>query len=217
MPVPLPGRILFMQRTILPLLQGRVPAPTLDYCLQLWARSPFHFKLRKSRQTKVGDFTCRHGETPQITVNEDLHPFQFLITYVHEVAHLHVHQRHGHKAEAHGSEWKQEFQLLMAPLLNDQVFPERLLAGLKGHMADPMASTYSDSALTRLLRSFDPRTSQAILLSDIPEGSIFALNGRWFRKGKIRRTRVLCKEVHSKRSYLVPVDAPVQNAQLSFL
>lgn len=206
-----------MQRTILPLLQDRVPAPALDYCHQLWIRSPFQFKLRKSRQTKVGDFTCRQGQTPQITVNEDLHPFQFLITYVHEVAHLHVHQRHGHKAEAHGQEWKSEFQLLMAPLLTEHIFPGTLLTGLREHMADPMASTYSDPAITRLLRSYDPRASQAILLSDIPEGSIFALNGRWFRKGKIRRTRVLCKEVHSKRNYLVPVDSPVQNAQLSFL
>jgi SprT protein len=206
-----------MQQGILSLLQNRVPNSALAYCNQLWAQAPFHFKLRKSRQTKVGDFTCRQGQTPQITVNEDLHPYQFLITYVHEVAHLHVHRQWGHKAEAHGTEWKTEFQVLMAPILNEEIFPPTLLNGLREHLADPMASTYSDPVITRLLRSYDPRASQVILLSDIPEGSVFALNGRWFRKGKIRRTRVLCKEVHSKRNYLVPVDAPVQNAQLSLL
>lgn len=199
------------------LLQNRVPPNTLPYCLQLWQASPFHFKLRKSRQTKVGDFTCKHGQTPQITVNEDLHPYVFLITYIHEVAHLVVHQRFGHRAEAHGFEWKEQFKQLMRPVMNTETFPERLLRGLEVHMADPMASTFSDPDITKLLRSYDARAAHVTLLSDIPEGSVFALNGRWFKKGKIRRTRVLCKEVHSKRNYLVPVDAPVQNAQLSFL
>ncbi|MFZ5972284.1 MAG: SprT-like domain-containing protein [Bacteroidota bacterium] len=206
-----------MSAGIAHLLQNRVPDVALTYCVQLWADSPFHFKLRKARQTKVGDFSCRPGATPQITVNEDLHPFVFLITYIHEVAHLHVHQTHGNRAEAHGSEWKKRFQLLMEPVLHEGVFPPRLLEGLRVHLADPMASTFSDPVITRLLRSYDPRTSQLTLLSEIPEGSIFSLNGRWFRKGKIRRTRVVCKDMHSRRSYLVPVDAPVQNVQLSLL
>lgn len=206
-----------MQERISQLLQNRVPEPSLSYCLQLWQTFPFRFKLRKSRQTKVGDFSCKHGQTPQITVNEDLHPYLFLITYIHEVAHLVVHQQFGHRAEAHGTEWKEQFKALMRPVMNTSVFPSELLRGLEVHMADPMASTFSDSEITKLLRSYDARAVNVTLLSDIPEGSIFALNGRWFRKGKIRRTRVLCKEMHSKRNYLVPVDVPVQNAQLSFL
>jgi SprT protein len=206
-----------MQSGISVLLHHRVPEASLSYCLQLWHDSPFQFKLRKARQTKVGDFTCRHGEAPQITVNEDLHPYLFLITYVHEVAHLHVHKHFGRRAEAHGEEWKAEFRLLMEPVLNEEVFPLKLIQGLREHLRDPAASTFSDSEITKLLRSYDPRAVHVTLLSDIPEGSVFALNGRWFKKGKIRRTRVLCREMQSKRSYLVPVDAPVQNAQLSLL
>jgi hypothetical protein len=206
-----------MADPLVQMLQGRVPEPSLAYCLQLWADTPFRFKLRKSRQTKVGDFSCRPGAVPQITVNDDLHPYTFLITYIHEVAHLHVYRVFGHRVEAHGAEWKKRFQQLMEPVMHEGVFPARLLEGLRTHMADPMASTFSDPAITRLLRSYDQRASQLTLLSDIPEGSIFSLNGRWFRKGKVRRTRVLCKEVHSKRNYLVPVDVPVQNVQLSLL
>lgn len=206
-----------MQERISQLLLNRVPEPSLSYCLQLWQTFPFRFKLRKSRQTKVGDFSCRQGQTPQITVNEDLHPYLFLITYIHEVAHLVVHQQFGHRAEAHGTEWKEQFKALMRPVMNTSVFPSELLRGLEVHMADPMASTFSDSEITKLLRSYDARAVNVTLLSDIPEGSIFALNGRWFKKGKIRRTRVLCREMHSKRNYLVPVDVPVQNAQLSLL
>ncbi|MFZ6000921.1 MAG: SprT-like domain-containing protein [Bacteroidota bacterium] len=206
-----------MQASLSSLLHNRVPPSSLAYCLQLWTDSPFRFKLRKTRQTKVGDFSCRPGETPQITVNEDLHPYLFLITYIHEVAHLHVHKQFGRRAEAHGQEWKSQFRLLMQPVLNESVFPAKLIDGLREHLRDPAASTFSDSEITRLLRSYDPRAVHVTLLSDIPEGSVFALNGRWFRKGKVRRTRVLCREMNSRRSYLVPMDAPVQNAQLSFL
>ena len=88
---------------------------------------------------------------------------------------------------------------------------------LKDHMVNPKASTYSDSILTKLLRGLDPRAAKTTLLSDLPEGSVFDLHGRWFKKGKLKRTRVLCQEIKSKRQYLVPADAPVGSAQLSLL
>ena len=185
--------------------------------MQLWQQKPFDFRLRKRRISKAGDFTCRHGSVPRITINHDLSSCEFLITYVHEVAHLHVHQVHGFKAEAHGEAWKKSFQFLLNPLLHEQIFPEPVLSGLKEHMINPKASTYSDSVLTKLLRGLDPRAAKVTLLSDLPEGSVFDLHGRWFKKGKLKRTRVLCQEMKSKKQYLVPADAPVGNAQLSFL
>jgi len=199
------------------ILQEHVPPAAVDYCIGLWNTYRFKFKLRKSRVTKVGDFSCRTGQTPQITVNHDLHPYLFLMTYIHEVAHLVVHLRHGFKAEAHGEEWKSSFQQLFAPMLDPVVFPEPLLSGLRRHMANPKASSFSDSELTHLFRQENEREANAVLLSEIPEGSIFQLQGRWFKKGKLRRTRVLCQEVKSKRQYLVPAEVPVSYAQLSLL
>lgn len=198
-------------------LQKHIPEQTVEYCIQLWQEHPFKFKLRKARQSKVGDFTCKHGETPQITVNNDLHPFLFLITYVHEVAHHHVHLRYGRKAEAHGEEWKDTFRELLAPVMNPDVFPDNILRGLIRHMGNPKASTFSDPEMTELLRSVDAKWSKQTLLSEIPEGSIFGLHGKWFRKGELQRTRVLCVEVKTKRKFLVPADIPVENAQLSLL
>lgn len=199
------------------ILQKHVPEKSVDYCIHLWEVNPFKFKLRKSRQSKVGDFTCKHGQTPQITVNDDLHPFLFLITYVHEVAHHHVHLRYGHRVEAHGEEWKNTFRDLLAPVMNPDVFPDNILRGLIRHMFNPKASTFSDPEMTELLRSVDAKWSRATLLSEIPEGSLFGLHGKWFRKGVLQRTRVLCVEVKTKRKFLVPADMPVDNAQLSLL
>jgi hypothetical protein len=199
------------------ILIQHVPAEAVNYCTTLWQEFPFNFKLRKSRLSKVGDFTCRSGQSPQITVNRDLHPFLFLMTYVHEVAHLRVHRALGFKAEAHGEEWKSTFQTLMAPMLISEIFPEPLLTGLKRHMVSPKASSFSDTELTQMFRSLNEREKSAVLLSQIPEGSIFHLHGRWFKKGKLKRTRVLCREVKTKRQYLVPIDIPVSNAQLALL
>ncbi len=84
-------------------------------------------------------------------------------------------------------------------------------------MIQPKASSFSDTKLTHALRQYDERQKSATLLSEIPEGSIFGLHGRWFTKGKLKRTRVLCRELKTKKNFLVPVDVPVESAQLSFL
>ncbi|NOT75007.1 MAG: transcription elongation protein SprT [Cyclobacteriaceae bacterium] len=199
------------------ILEKHLPPAALPYCFQLWQRYPFDFKLRKKRISKVGDFTCHQGKTPRITINHDSHPYLFLMTYVHEVAHLVVHQQHGWKIEAHGDQWKNTFTQLMAPVLTEDIYPEGLLKVLRRHMADPKASSFSDSTLTHAFRQYDERQKSVTLLSEIPEGSIFGLHGRWFKKGLLKRTRVICREINTKRNYLVPADVPIDSAQLSLL
>ena len=198
-------------------LEDHVPAASVDYCFALWEDARFTFKLRKARLSKVGDFTYRPGRTQQITINQDLHPYLFLTTYIHEVAHLKVHQLHGHRVSAHGIEWKMTFQELLLPMLDSIIYPLPLLKGLKKHMANPKASSFSDPELTALFRAYDEKEVKAILVSQLTEGSIFSFHGRWFRKGITKRTRVLCLEVKTRRQYLVPADAEVGSAQLALL
>ena len=199
------------------LLEKHLPPVAIPYCFQLWQRNPFDFSVRKKRISKVGDFTSHPGKVPRITINYDSHPYLFLLTYVHEVAHLLVHHNYGWKHEAHGEVWKSTFRELMTPLMNEDVFPPSLLMVLKRHMADPKASSFSDTELTQALRNHDEKQKSVILLSEIPEGSIFGLHGRWFKKGKLKRTRVLCHEIKTRRNFLVAADSPVENPQLSLL
>lgn len=196
------------------ILEKHIPTVAIPYCFQLWQGNPFDFRLRAKRISKVGDFTCHPGKTPRITINHDSRPYLFLLTYVHEVAHLAVHHKNGRRAEAHGREWKDTFRELLSPLLREEVFPSVLLTALKKHMIDPKASSFSDSALSSALRQYDDLQKSGTLLSEIPEGSLFGLHGRWFKKGQLKRTRVLCRELKTRQNYLVPLDAPVQSAQL---
>jgi SprT protein len=200
------------------LLQQHVPPSALDYCIQLWKESPFELKITKSRQTKVGDFTSRGRKRhPRITLNDDLNPFLFLQTFVHEVAHLRVYLSLGNRVNPHGEEWKTIFTELMIPIMWETVFPEDVLHQLRRHMINPTASSFADPQLIEAFRRYDKNATRFSILSAIPEGSIFNFQGRYFKKGKLRRTRILCVELKSKRSYLVPADAQVSDVQLSLL
>jgi SprT protein len=200
------------------ILQAHVPATALPYCCQLWQETPFQLKITRTRQTKVGDFTSKKSIAhPRITLNHELNPYLFVITYIHEVAHLRVHLSHGNRVDPHGDEWKTSFQRLMQPVLNLAIFTEDILLELQRHMINPKASSFADTDLTKVLRRYDKDAAQYATLSDIPEGSIFRFQGRFFKKGKIRRTRVLCHEVKTKRHYLVPADVLVSGVQLSLL
>jgi SprT protein len=206
------------EEQVLSILRQHLPEFSIAYCFSLWKEKPFSLKLTKSRQTKIGDFTCKSSSaTPRITLNNDLNSYSFLITYIHEVAHLHVFLEYGHRTEPHGEQWKLAFQRLLQPLLTTDIFPEKILAPLNYHMQNPKASSFADVELTKALRSFDEHAHFDITLSDLPEGSTFQLNGRFFKKGKLKRTRILCKELHSKRQYLVPAEALVSDVQLSLL
>jgi SprT protein len=203
---------------VLEIFHAHLPEKAIEYCFSLWKEKPFHLKITKSRQTKIGDFTSRRdAQHPRITLNRDLNPFTFLITYIHEVAHLHVFLKYGNRVAPHGEHWKSEFQQLMEPLLTSEIFPDQLFGILRNHMGDPKASSFADTELTNALRMYDEGAASHIVLSDLPEGSIFHLHGKYFTKGKLKRTRILCKETKSKRQYLVPADALVNNVQLSLL
>jgi SprT protein len=199
-------------------LHQHIPGTACPYCLALWQNTPFELKLARNRQSKVGDFTSRKNiGHPRITLNKDLNPYLFLVTYIHEVAHLHVFLKHGNRVDPHGEEWKSMFKHLMNPVLRNDVFPNEILHELDRHMVNPKASSFADADLTRALRSFDKNANLYTALSDIPEGSIFHFQGRYFKKGIMKRTRVLCHEVKTKRRYLVPAEVLVTDVQLSLL
>jgi hypothetical protein len=193
------------------LLARHIPEAAVPYCLQQWEQTPFQFKVRASRTTKLGDFTCRPGRAPRITVNADCHPYLFLITYLHEVAHLKVHLLHGWKKAPHGQEWKAAFRELCNPLLERNIFPEGLRQVLQSHLQNPTASSLTDTRLTRALRQLDPGVKESLMLADLPHGSRFQIRGRWFQKVEHKRTRVLCRELSTRRQYLIQADVLVGN------
>lgn len=188
------------------LLSQKLPTSAVGYALALWEKEPFSFKTTSTRKSKLGDFRYRRDRKIQtITINADLNRYQFLLTYVHEVAHLHAFVRFGMDIAPHGAEWKSTFQQLMLPLLSTEFFPIDLLIPLRKHMKNPKASSTSDLFLMKEMSKYDTDNphQEAFFLADLLPGKRFLLSGREFEKGETRRTRVLCQEVKSGKKYLI--------------
>jgi SprT protein len=188
----------------------QVPETSIEYCFGLWKESPFSFKVTADRKTKSGDFRIDSlRRMPVITVNAGLNKYQFLITYIHEVAHWRVYAQHGGMVEPHGIIWKNEFKKLMLPMLIPEVFPNELLRALKLHMRNPKAASSSDPRLLQAVSKYDGKAS-GIYLYEVNPGEHFIFRGRKYKKEMVRRTRSLCLDVHSKRKYLISEMAKVE-------
>lgn len=192
-----------------------VPPEAAGYCVKLWEYFGFEFKIKKSRQTKLGDYryspkTKKHT----ISINNDLNPYSFLVTYLHEVAHLVTFEQYGHKANPHGAEWKLNFRKVARPVLNETVFPEPVLLALKNYFKNPKAASCSDPFLYNVLKQFD-EPSGKILLKAIQLGASFDFNGRKFKKLEKKRTRAVCLELKSNRRYLISEIAEVSPVEIS--
>ncbi len=187
-------------------MSQKLPSVALNYAVELWEKEPFSFRTTATRKSKLGDFRYRRDrEIQTITINADLNPYQFLLTYIHEVAHLHAFVRFGIEIAPHGAEWKSTFQQLMIPILSTTFFPIDLLIPLRKHMKNPKASSSADLFLMKEMSKYDDKNtnSEILFLSDIKPGIRFLLSGREFEKGETRRTRVLCQEVGSGKKYLI--------------
>lgn len=188
-----------------------IPAEAVAYCFDLWKQKPFTFHITKERVTKLGDFryhTKRGIQT--ITINHNLNPYQFLITFLHEVAHLHTFDTYGAASKPHGMEWKVKFQELMLPMYQAKVFPPEIMAPLGKYMQNPKASTGSDHKLAKVLRSYDKdKDDTLIFLMDIAPEMEFTLQKRHFIKKETRRTRIVCEEISTGRRFLISGRAEV--------
>ena len=191
-------------------LSEYMPQAFVPYVHDLLCSTKVLFRIVPPRKTKLGDFRkpLNGKSIPQITVNNNLNPYAFLITTLHEIAHLHTYLRYGHSVKPHGKEWKYEFQQVLLPLISAQKFPETLKLCLKNTITNTKASSFSDIPLNRALREFD-RDKKGCHLEKIELGKHFTLNKKLFKKGKLRRTRYLCTEVSSGKAYLIHALAEV--------
>lgn len=192
-------------------LERYLPGRAVTPCMELIRTYGVHLKIVDKRVTRHGDYRTLPDGTHQITVNAMGNKYRFLITLVHEIAHLLAFERFGRQIKPHGVEWKQTFQHLMLPFLRPEVFPPGLLPLLARHFKNPRASSSTDTALSLALREFDPEPRERHCVYELPEGSTFRLyNGRIFRKGPRKVKRYQCQEIHTGKWYLFQPQAEVE-------
>jgi hypothetical protein len=188
-----------------------LPEHFVEYVTDLFLKSNVKFSIVRSRATKLGDFRAGlNNEKHKITVNGDLNPYSFLVTTLHEFAHLNTFNRYGTRVLPHGEEWKNEFKRLLLPVIDSKELPKEIENALVKSLVNIKASSCTDYHLSKALSKHDKIDPGKALLEEIPPNSPFLLNGREFIKGPLRRKRYVCREVSSNRNFLVSSLAQVQ-------
>src|SRR5690554_4127969 len=97
------------------ILEKYIPEAAVAPVFEMIKLHKIHLKIVNERVTRHGDYRKMPNGQHQITVNASLNKYRFLITLVHEVAHLEAFINYSHFIKPHGMEWKRTFQLLMLP------------------------------------------------------------------------------------------------------
>src|SRR5829696_529568 len=178
-------------------LQKYLPPSTYERVLHYLQFYKVHLTVAKERKSILGDYRHRHGsQTHRISVNGNLHQYAFLITLLHELAHLLTFEKWGNKVSAHGKEWKAVFGQLLAQFIEHDVFPADIKKVLLQSLNNPAASSCADEALLRTLKLYDTQKGNSHFVESLPEGALFKTHdGRVFKKGEKMRKRFRCVEV----------------------
>lgn len=188
-------------------LSKYIPKNAVDLVSDILLEHPIDIKIVNNRTTKHGDFKKMPNGKVQITINNSLNQYQFLLTLIHEIAHFTTFKQFK-KVKPHGIEWKRNFQHLMLPFLQPTIFPQTLLPYLANYLKNPKASTGSDVQLTYQLKQYS-ETSNKNVIFELAHGSLFKYNNKTYKKGNTRRTRIECIELNSKKTYLFNQNAEV--------
>lgn len=195
------------------LISGRVPEASFDYCLSLLTGHRLELVINRPRRTRLGDYSPPRRGRPwhRITVNENLNPYAFLTTLLHEIAHLHVALTFRGRVQPHGPEWKQAFATLLEPVVDSHGLPDDVTAALERMMDNPRASSCTDRDVLAALSRYDAHQPTGLRLDDLPEGSVFRLSsGKVFRHRQRLRTWHRCTELTTRREYRVRGSCLVQ-------
>lgn len=191
-------------------LQTYLPHQAVDRVFELIRKEEVYLKIVRERKTRHGDYRKLGNGQHQITVNASLNKYQFLITLLHELAHLMAFKRFGSRIKPHGQEWKYTFQHLMLPFLSPSIFPKELLPILAQHFKNPRASSDTDTRLSIALKQYGPET-HTNYLQELPKGSIFRTsNGKVFQKIRKRIKRYECIELSTQKIYIFQPNAEVE-------
>jgi hypothetical protein len=190
------------------LIRPYLPAESVDVVVTWIRKYKIVLTITPGRKSVFGDYRWpQKTKGHRISVNGDLNAYAFLITFVHEMAHLTTWEKYRNTVASHGKEWKQEFRKLMEEFSGRRIFPAELTTAFKQHLVVPSYSHCEDPRLMRALRKYDRR--KETLLEELPEGALFRFGDKLFHKGKRLRKRFMCRELNSNRNLVFQPVTPV--------
>ena len=199
-------------------IDRHLPPGTAEYVAGLLAAEPLlaagvEVRVVRARRSKLGD---HRGPAPgrsrhRITVNDDLNPFAFLTTLLHEIAHAVTWERHergrrrfARRVLPHGPQWKGEFGRILEPVVGDGLLPGDVARALADYLRNPRAATCSDRGLVVALSRYDVPDPVRVRVEEVPQGTAFRIDGgRTFLRGPKLRSRFRCYDARSGAEYRI--------------
>ena len=182
------------------------PPEAIDFAWFYFEKHDFSLKVTNARSTKKGDFKYYRDKNRRtiITVNGDLCSYDFLIVYIHELAHYLVF-RHADifRAKAHGKEWQFFFKKLLENVIEKTALPQDIKKAFQHHSLHIKSSTVLDQQLEIALDKYRTKCEGVVYLKDLSVGDNFLYRGNLFKIDSFARTRVRCTLAGTKRKYLI--------------
>jgi hypothetical protein len=194
-----------------------LPTGSFDYVVKYLYQYKVHLTVAKSRKSVLGDYRHAHqGNNHRISVNGNLNVYEFLITLLHELAHLLTFEQYQNRVEPHGREWKSIYSKLLIDFVGFGVFPPEIVTALQKSILSPAATANGETELLMVLRKYNTSKKEGVcLIADLPEGALFRLsNGKIFRKGELRRKRYTCVELKTGLMYTVSAITEVRQLEV---
>lgn len=157
----------------------------------------------KPRKTKLGDFRVK-GKSLKIKVNNNLNQYRFILTLIHEIAHLKTYLEFKTRVAPHGEQWKNSFRQLMSMWNIEELFSntDELKLVYAQEVRSPRACAGIHLENERHLSVYDEGRS-GVMLHELEAGTEFIFRDRTYRKLEQRRTRILCLNMDNNKLYTI--------------
>ncbi len=186
-------------------LEQFLPEGAFEQVAPFFKSHTIHLALTNERKSVLGDYRHPVPDAPfhRISINANLNPYSFLITLLHELAHLFTYVHFQHKAPPHGNEWKTQFRHILIPFLGKRFFPSDVEKALFNYLHNPAASTCTDAELFKALYRYDEHKPGFRLVDDIGINQYFETeDGDIYQKLEKLRTRTKCRNISNGKMYL---------------
>ncbi len=193
------------QETSIQFLDQFLPPGAFEHVAPFFQSHIIHLTLTHERKSVMGDYRHPWRANPhhRISVNATLNPYSFLVTLLHELAHMRTYIHFQNRVQPHGKEWKEEFRKILVDFIGKRLFPPDVEKALIAYLHNPAASTCTDPHLYKALYKYDKRKSGHQLVESFKIKACFATDdGQIFRMEEKMRTRYRCKSLHSGKMYL---------------
>jgi SprT protein len=185
-------------------LANYLPNGSFEDVVQYIHQYKVHLTVSKKRQSILGDY--RHsaiGKNHRISINGNLNKYEFLITLLHEIAHLLTFEQYANRVEGHGKEWKNIYGKLLIDFLQKNIFPTDISKVLYKTINNPAATANGETELLKVLRTYNIVKKEGFaIVEELPTGTVFETEkGKIFKKGLKRRKRFECLEISSGKLY----------------